>query len=61
MSQQSQPVDPYHLDLDDEELFPSFDDLPNEYSGDVSERVVQGGMWYFVCEIGPSYLPGKIS
>jgi hypothetical protein len=43
---------PYHLDLDEDELFPPFAGLPNEQTGDVSEAVLAGAPWYFICEIG---------
>jgi hypothetical protein len=43
---------PYHLDLDEEKLFPPFAGLPNEQTGDVSEAVLAGAPWYFFCEIG---------
>jgi hypothetical protein len=51
MADQGSSIEPYRLPLDDEDLFPSFEGLPNEYTGDISEAAVQGGMWYFVCDI----------
>jgi hypothetical protein len=42
----------YCLDLEEEEMFPSLNGLPNEQTGDITESAINGDMWFYICEIG---------
>jgi hypothetical protein len=53
---------PHLLDVKDEETFVSFEDLPGNPFGEVSERIVSGGTWFLLGQIGafdPWHLPSS--